>query len=255
MWSSLIALFQEYMGTGLVLIWYLMALVYLLLREEDRTRRCLLVYTPLVILLVFFNPFVMGLMSRYGDSETYYRILWLLPVSLTLAYSLVKFGGQLKGRMKGAFFGGTLAVVILAGRLIYLDPFFAPAENLYHVPEAVVDICDTIVIPGREVMAVFPDELLSYVRQYTSLVCMPYGRDHIVDRWAWTANTELHTLMQEEEISGEELGALAAEAGCHYIILSEDRVLAGDVTDYERYCEMDGYVLYRSLTANFEDHF
>jgi hypothetical protein len=254
MWSSIISLFQEYMGTGLVMIWYLLAVVYLLLREEDRTKRCLLVYTPLLILLVFFNPGMMALMERFGDSEIYYRILWLLPVSATILYSLVRIGESLRGREKGFLFGGALVLILLAGKLIYQNGVFHRAENLYHVPDSVVAICDEIRIPGREVMAVFPDELLSYVRQYSPYVCMPYGRNQTVDRWMFWGEDDLHNVMNREEIPGEELGALATSAGCNYIVLAADHALIGEIPGFVWYDEKEGYVLYRSLTADFNEY-
>ena len=55
-------------------------------------------------------------------------------------------------------------LVMLSGSFIYSNEFFNRAENLYHVPQSVVDICDAIEVEGREVMAVFPAELLQYVR-------------------------------------------------------------------------------------------
>ncbi len=254
MWNSIISLFQDYMGTGLVMIWYLISLVYLLLREEDRTRRCLLVYTPLLVLLVFFNPLVMALMDRFGDAEIYYRILWLLPVSVTLAYTVIRVGEMAEGKLRLIFFGGVLAVALLTGKLYYTNGFVAPAENPSHVPDAVADICDEIVIPGREIMAAFPADLLAYVRQYTPFVCMPYGREQTVGQWRQWGVSQLYLLMESSEISGEELGAQARAEGCHYIILPDTTLVTGQVTDFEPYEEIDGYVLYRSLTANFTDY-
>ena len=45
----------------------------------------------------------------------------------------------------------SLVVVVLSGSLVYLNQYMSPAQNLYHIPQNVVDICDAIVVPGREV--------------------------------------------------------------------------------------------------------
>ena len=98
-------------------------------------------------------------------------------------------------------------------------------------------------------MAVFPEELIQYVRQYTPLVCMPYGREVSVMNWAQVS--ELHETMEAAEIEAEELVRLAREDLCAYIILSEDKVLHGNLEDYDFqiFDEMHGYVIYKDATV------
>lgn len=47
-------LFQEYMGTGLIMIWFLISLLYLWLTEKRKHIRVMFLYVPLVLLFVFF---------------------------------------------------------------------------------------------------------------------------------------------------------------------------------------------------------
>ena len=133
------------------------------------------------------------------------------------------------------------AVLMLSGKLVYSSPLYSRAENWYHVPREVVDLCDAIEVEGREVMAVFPDELLLYVRQYSPVVCMPYGRDALTGTY-----NELHQLLQEQEIEAAELARLAKAEWCHYVILSQEKELLGDMAayDYEVFGRMHGYVIY-----------
>ena len=69
-------LFQEYMGTGLIVLWFLVSLLYLWLTEKRKYIRVMFLYVPLVLLLVFFNPLVAKIVSQMADGEIYYRILW-----------------------------------------------------------------------------------------------------------------------------------------------------------------------------------
>ena len=202
-------LFQEYMGTGLIMIWFLVSLLYLWVTEKRKHIRILFVYVPLVLLLVFFNPLVAKIISGLADGEIYYRILWLLPVTPVVAFTAVS-----------------------------------------HVPQSVVDICDAIEVPGREVMAVFPGELLQYVRQYSNLVCMPYGRNIVVSKW--TVQNDLYDVMEQETIDAGELATLAREEQCAYIILPETKTLVGKLEDleYEEFGRMHGYVIYKDATVD-----
>lgn len=238
-------LFQEYMGTGLLMIWFLVSLLYLWLTEKRKHIRIMFLYVPLLLLLVFFNPLVAGVISRLADGEIYYRILWLLPVTPVLAFVAVTFCGKLGGYRKYVGIITAIVLFMLSGSLIYRNPYFQKVENAYHVPQSVVDICDAIEVPGREVMAVFPGELLQYVRQYSNVVCMPYGRDIVVSKW--TVQNELYDLMEQESIDAEELAALARKELCAYVILPESKKLTGKMQDqnFEEFARMHGYVIYK----------
>lgn len=252
MWLMANEFFRLYMGTGLIVIFFLAALVYLFLTENRKPVRILFLYMPVVVLLLFFNPLVTKLVYEYADEEIYYRILWLLPVTLVLAYAVVKIYGELETK-KRVLFGGTAALLIMvSGSLIYNNGFFSKAENMYHVPQSVVEICDAIEVEGREVMAVFPKELLQYVRQYSPVVCMPYGREITVDRWNYS--TQLYDVMEAKEIDAGKLSELAREQSCAYIILPRDKVVNGNLNDYkfENFGSVEGYVIYKDSTVNLE---
>lgn len=243
-------LFQEYMGTGLIMIWFLISLLYLWLTEKRKHIRVMFLYVPLVLLFVFFTPLVAKLVSGLADGEIYYRILWLLPVTPVIACAAVDFSGKLAGYRKYVGITAALILFMLSGSLIYRNPYFQKAENVYHVPMSVVDICDAIEVPGREVMAVFPGELLQYVRQYSNVVCMPYGRNIVVSKWI--VQNDLYDVMEQETIDAAELAELARKEQCAYIILPESKILVGRLQDqeYEEFGRMHGYVIYKDATVD-----
>lgn len=252
MWLMANEFFRLYMGTGLVVIFFLAALIYLFLKEQRKPVRILFLYMPVLVLLLFFNPLVTKLVYEYADEEIYYRILWLLPITMVLAYTVVKIYGELEAT-KRVFFGGTAALlIVVSGSLIYKNGFFGKAENLYHVPQSVVEICDAIEVEGREVMAVFPKELLQYVRQYSPVVCMPYGREITVDRWNYSM--ELYDVMEAKEIDAGKLSELARKHACAYIILPQDKEINGNLNDYDfvNFGSAEGYVIYKDSTVTLE---
>ena len=122
-------LFQEYMGTGLIMIWFLVSLLYLWVTEKRKHIRILFVYVPLVLLLIFFNPLVAKIISGLADGEIYYRILWLLPVTPVVAFTAISLCGKLRGYLK--YVGITVALILfmLSGSLIYRTvPFDIPPK-------------------------------------------------------------------------------------------------------------------------------
>ena len=254
------------MGSGLMLIWFALALIYLFFQEKRKPTRILFLYTPTIIFLLFFNPLFYRLFYETVGTEIYFRICWLMPVTTVTAYTIVHICDSLLNKkkqstdsassiftpVKKVLFSITAVLVLLvSGTPVYTNPLFTPAENTYHVPQFVVDICDAIEIEGREVMAAFPDEFLLYVRQYSPVVCMPYGREAYTGYY-----NELNLLIMSDEINVELLSSLSKASLCHYIILKEGKTFLGDMKDYgyELFDTLHGYEIYKDTTMNFDTH-
>lgn len=151
------ALFREYMGTGLIVIWYMISLIYLWINEKRKYLRLLFLYMPVILLLIYFNPLFAKAVYHMAEGEIYYRILWLLPVTVVIAYTTVCIYDRFGDRRRADLFALCAAGMIgLSGSFVYSSPLFSRAENVYHMPDSVVHICDAIRVPGREVMALFP---------------------------------------------------------------------------------------------------
>ena len=177
---EILTIFMDYCGNGIYPFLFLAALVYLLVTEKDKRVRLILAETSVVILVLFFFPLFKMVMDRVEEAGTYYRILWLLPMTVVTAYAGVK----LIGKHTRIGLVALAAVCILGGSYVYGNVNVSKAENRYHLPAEVPAICD-LIMPAEDeerVWAVFPSELVQYIRQYTSEIQMPYGRDMLVAR-------------------------------------------------------------------------
>ena len=248
----MIETFQKYSGSGWVLSWFVVALVFLWFREKEKNKRILFLYVPVVTMLFFFNPLFYRIFTGFTEDEIYFRIVWLLPIVVVIGYAAVKVMELFKGGQKVVWTIMVVFLIVLSGKSVYSNPLFERAENEYQVPREVVEICDAIKIDGREVMAAFPEEFLLYVRQYSSAVCMPYGRESIIGYY-----NEFRELMLQESIIVEKLAALAKQSNCHYVILSNSKRLIGEMTeyDYELFGEVGEYVIYKDVTMNYDTHY
>ncbi len=243
--ENAIILFREYMGNGLIVIWFLVSLGYLAVREKRKTVRILFLYVPVVLLFLFFNPLFAKVVGKVAGNDIYYRILWLIPISPVIAYAVTDIYGRLKGKSRFLFGIAAAFLIVISGSFIYSNPFFKKAENPYHVPQSVVEICDAIEVEGREVMAVFPMELLQYVRQYSGTVCMPYGREALVE--AWNYWSELYSVMEAEIVDAQRLAGLAREESCVYIILPKSKKVEGSLETYDfiLFGQTESYLIYK----------
>ena len=100
-----VVIFKNYTGGRYLAVLFLLALVYLLVAEKNKRRRALFLYMPLSLLLLFFFPIFRKVFVRLmGDGDTYYRVLWLIPMGIITAYGAIKLAGQLYEK-KGVWAG------------------------------------------------------------------------------------------------------------------------------------------------------
>lgn len=246
--EQVIEIYQLYSGSSLYMTFFLCALFYLWLTEEEKGKRVVLVYVSICLVALFFFPLFSYLMIHTVLEEgVYYRVLWFFPVGIVVAYSAVKLiSGQKKVVRKVIIFIMACLMLLSGGDYTYDHPTFEPAENAYHLPQTVIDICDEIKPETDDywVCAVMPQELLSYVRQYTSMIHMPYGRAVLITRW--NLGHPLYDTMEADVIDAKTLAEQAREYGCHYIVLNETRGMEGSLEkqDFEVIAEIDGYRIY-----------
>lgn len=252
MWSWVIAQYKEYIGTGMIAGLFLVALVWLFVSEKNKTTRIIFIYMPVVVLVLFFCPVFARIVYMFTGDEIYYRLLWLVPVVPVLAYAAVRLMQQCAGKKRlvvGAALGG---IMIVSGSFVYKSPHLLKAENPYHVPEAVVQICDALEVEGEWVKAAFPEEMIPYVRQYSPWINMPYGIEMLINQWSvWGFQSDLYEALRENPLDVKKITALAKEQGCDYVIFANWKKLSEDFEAYgfELFGEINGYTVYQNSSS------
>ena len=137
--AQIVSVFRQYCGSGFYPLIFIAALIWLLVTEKRKIVRIVLVDASLVILILFFLPPFKALMDVL-DEGTYYRILWLLPMTVVIAYAGVRIFE--KNRAAGCV---VLLVLILSGDYVYDNINVTKAQNRYHIPNAVIAICNEIM--------------------------------------------------------------------------------------------------------------
>ena len=239
-----LVIFKLYTGLKFLVVLFAMAWAYLLIAEKEKKIRLMLVYAPLLILLLFLCPISRKAFVAVGlDGETYYRILWTIPMGLITVYGACR----LFGKHKRIGLIVTAALIMLCGSYVYKSQYITKAENLYHIPDTVIRICD-LITPENEndyVTAVVPEELVYFVRQYNARIKMPYGREMIASQWNYYH--PVHEAMEEPEIIDlEHLIETTRAENCQYIVLSPVREVEGDAEELGLVliATVDGYRVY-----------
>lgn len=241
--------FKTFEGSGLLVTIALVCVMWIgFFSHNDDMKKLLTKYSAFV-LIIFFCP-IWGVYAMFkSDYEIIYRILWLFPIALLISYVFTEIITKFSDLKRTLIFVFAVLLIIISGEYVYKSPYFSKAENEYHVPETVVKICDEIIVPGREIQAAFPDELMVYVRQYTPYVCMPYGRDTLFE-YA-TDRDELKASLAADIIDTEYALGLLRATGTPYLIVNENKRFTDSLSDYGfvYVTSVDGYDIYLDNSA------
>ncbi|NLL77815.1 MAG: hypothetical protein GX235_11330 [Clostridiales bacterium] len=248
-----VVIFKNYAGNRLVIALFLLSLIFLLFKEKDKRRRAIFVYTPLTLLFLFFFPIFRKIFVRLmsGEGDTYYRVLWLIPMGVIIAYAGVRLAGMVyakKGKwMKWAVLTALSIAIVFSGKYVYASQYMSKAENLYHLPQTVIDICDLIAPEDGEerIWSVFPTDLVYFVRQYDTDIQMLYGREMVEPKWQYAE--PVHSIMNHPTtIDIEELLKLTRERYCTYIVLPSNKDVTEDPENFglKLLDTVDGYPVY-----------
>ena len=248
MFGTIMSVIKSYMGTGFVTVIFLLCLAYLVFTEKDRVKRCAFIYMPLVVIVVFLCPLTYFIYAKV-EEVTYYRLLWLIPVTPVIAYAAVSYLSSIKPGKKKTLTAIALALFIaFSGKLMYSSVHMVRAENLSHMPQAVIDICDALHVEGREVRAAVPEELMQFIRQYDPCICLDFGRQYLMDIYA--DENDFRDALIAKEKDPVLIGTLGTQREVHYIIVRQGEEFEEIPVNYEEYMRIDGFVIYKNTVVS-----
>ncbi len=239
-----LVIFKLYTGLKLLLVLTLLSWIYLLVTEKERRNRIVLVYAPFIIVLLFLFPLSRKCFVAAGlDGGTYYRILWTIPMGIITIFGLCRVFER--HRRIGLLVSA--ALIIFCGKYVYQSEYISKAENLYHIPDTVIEICQRIEPENQtiRVSAAMPQDLVHFVRQYSARINMPYGREMLVPQWRY--HNAVYEAMEGTEVVdvNQLLEATRAEY-CQYIVLAPGRETEQEPEECGLVLldEIDGYRIY-----------
>ena len=228
---------------------FLASVIFIIVKEKDKVKKILFGIMPLVMIVGFLLPITRKIYVGHIDPdspETYYRILWLIPMYIVIAYAACLGMMKMKSdAIRRAVMVAVVIVIMLTGKLVYTNEFMYKAENIYHIKQDVIDICELIKPAEGEdnPRAAFPEELTWFVRQYDTHILMPYGADIIEGEAKGMYWDPVYDAMKNVEVTPEGVEIVDAKAlvdatrndECRYVIMPEDtekRKLSKDLTTF-----------------------
>lgn len=207
---------------------YLVSWVLIVLLEKKKEHKVAFAFSAWYLPLVIVNPLAGMVLDKMQIlPERIVRLYWLLPVFPVIAYGLallVQSAG--KKRYVGTLMTAVLVMgLVFVGKPIIADGNYVKAENLYKLPDDVIQIVDLINADaagqdaGDDRKSVMPLELSTYARQYDGSLLMLYGRYPTQN----DREIEAYELMGQQKVPVDRVVELAAAEECRYLVLDTEK--------------------------------
>lgn len=228
----------------------LVCVLLILWQEKDWMKKILLGILPLSFLFLYWCPLTGLLFMKLLGENVYWRILWLILLAVTVPYAGCLLLAKLSGIWRQGAFLVLLALLALGGKPVLSEEWFEPSTNIYKIPQNVIDVCE--VLPGN-IHAMVSNRLMPYIRMYDPTITLEYGRNSL--SYNGITDTESHEQLlyleaQKSEIDLSVLVPLAKEAGCEFLVFSNNRTYIGDWADYgyREYGSTDEFVIFADVS-------
>lgn len=210
--NSVIQVVRWYFQGNVLLITALLALLYW---ARKTTKRKQYLLCAVVCFWLICNDLVLWFAKKADETDTFYRVLWILPVTLLSAYLIVELADQLKGIRKGILILLTVLFVLNNAVPSFKNWVNLP-DNVYQIDAEWIEIADLIDAHsgGRRVNVIDDYSVLWYAREYDDNLCM-LGIDEDV----------LRAIMQHTEMSfgKEDVQAAVSASAIDYIIIRKEK--------------------------------
>lgn len=215
--------YRTFFGSGIYLALFVAALIYLLVKEEEISIKKFLLVFFAVFGVVYVCPATAYVIMEYCIGESvYWRMFWILPLTVMIAYILTKEIYEPKeGWKKCVMAIGVVLLITQSGSLLYHGTF-GERQNGYKLYLDVVLICDAIEEDAKEqgiekAGLIAANELISQIRQYDAGIRMPYGRNALKNENMSKRAGSIFSIMCNGELNAQALAENAREGGYQYL--------------------------------------
>lgn len=251
--ESAVEKYQWYIGESWQYLLFLLALLYLIYSSRERESRRLFVGYTGVFFIIYLFPVTAKIIMDFCIGElVYWRMLWLLPIPVILAYVCTRIWGRMKSRTaKGASLAVMALLLILSGKCVYGgDTPYQKARNLFKIPPEVCWTCDLIrqnAPQDGELKVVAPAELVCYIRQYDAGIELAYGRTESSSK----KRRQIAKQMLAKEPNFRLIAKNARKLECNFLIYPTDEGQDAEIRSlgYEYVGTVNTYNIYRDTVS------
>ena len=160
---------------------FFLALVFFYRKSKKSGKKCLIF--AVIGAVCFFNPIAFRVICGLGEQETYYRLLWMLPVLIGVGYLCIELLELAEKKYQKWLLIGIMTVLFLLNGNTVLANLFKFPTNIYQMDEDVIQLADAMeeLSGGERVDFLSNGNIEDLIRQYNANICLFMNGTHEVN--------------------------------------------------------------------------
>ena len=160
-WNVISWYYGNSTAIGLMLV---LMTVYLLERKKEYRYYT---FSCAVLMFLILNQLTYRIIERLGEGDTYYRFLWIFPVSLIAAWGGLRLIEKMKSKMEKVICVAVMVCLIFLYSGGKISDWVTLPENIYQISEDKIQVADLIEeVTGGERVIVYG------IREYDANICL-----------------------------------------------------------------------------------
>lgn len=225
-----------YKGSGHLYEVFLITLVILFFCSKRHSVERRIVGYTVICGVILINPIVAVILKRVALETVYWRTLWLLPMSFIIVCSIIAILRKTKyTSLKILVVLGSVFIIIFTGDSVFSDENFHKTENIYKIPESVIEIADIILEDAEgEARVIAPEEISIWIREYSADIYLLFGRGYIWGYEGWNPDIEyIRDILREESYDVVALDEFVTRREYEYLVVESKRISLEDILQRE----------------------
>ena len=244
-----------------LILYFISFIVISILGDKEEKKFFILI--PIINMCTIWNPLFINFIAKYlTSSVTFWRVLWLLPVEITISYAITLVLDKIpKIKYKIIFTVFSVIIIVFCGKFAYTkqNAFYWP-ENMEKIPQYIIKQTNYILDNSKQeekIMVMAPGEPLHSctMRQLSSKIELLYSRimyfDDLLSNEEIIERHELYKIYEigVPDYTQEEFNKKIEKFNINWIIIPKNKELEEYLkeTNMEKATEIDGYDIYKKM--------
>ncbi len=220
--------FSQFKGTGMFVALFFVSIIYIGFREKNKKVRNFIFYYSIITLIITLNPIFNKIISPIFTDSVYWRVYWIIPLGVTIAYSAVKVINESEGKLQKVIIAISLClIIIISGKYIYVYENYVEVGNIYKIPDENLLITQIIGLDESEYKkAIVPETMIAHIRQFDATIELAYRR---IPQGIYLDNEIVQALNSGNT---KEIVKQASQNDCNYVVTKKAIPLSEKMENY-----------------------
>lgn len=178
--STIKDMYSQFFDGGSYIILFLVALLYIFfIKKEENEKIKIFLWSSLIYWIIILNPIVYKILEPIFSGGVYWRMFWLLPISVVIPFVATDLIYRKENFFdKAITFIAIAVIIILSGKCVFNKDNFEKAPNHYKLPQEAIEVAKIISEDEKSYkLALVPETMVAYIRQYDSNINLRYARN------------------------------------------------------------------------------